>query len=91
MRSIEHAIPAYLPPPAGPVTHYVEFEYPPQRGVDWKPATERIPCYGLCEAELFKRTNERLRMCNVRIVPRVLAPLEVVCGILVVDEGVSAK
>jgi hypothetical protein len=66
LSAIGHAVPVNPPRPSKQVTHYVEFEYP--GGVEQ--VTERVPCYGLGEAELVRRSNKRIGMLNVRIVPR---------------------
>ena len=71
MSGIEHAVPAYVPAAHGRITHEVRFEYPCRP--EETPVTEVVPCRGLTEALPVKRTNERLRMRNVRIVERVLS------------------
>lgn len=73
MSTIEHAVPAYVPEARGPITHYVEYDYPKARG-DLVTLSERVPCCGQIEAERIASANRKLRMLNVRVVPRGAAP-----------------
>lgn len=65
-----HTVPAYVPEARGLVTHYVEYDYPKAKG-DSVTMSERVPCCGEGEARRIAGTNRKLKMRNVRIVPRV--------------------